>query len=175
MSEIGFMFFVTLLWGVVNAGAGITAGLRISAITGPRVRRQLLGAMVFAALLVANIVGLFLSFVFGYCENCSGKPMGEQQYLAGFIVSLPSALIWFLLLIANFDDEQNPELSVPPKNSALVNDADDAYVLTGILGECPNCNSHLPVDSRTCLSCKAVFGEGAAWKIAPLEQSRMDQ
>lgn len=175
MSEIGFMFFVTLLWGVVNAGAGITAGVRISAISGPKVRRLLLGTTVFAALLVGNVVGLFLSFAFGYCENCSGKPMGEQRYLAGFIVSLPSAFIWFLLLVANFDDEQNPELSVPPKISALVNDADDAYVLTGLLGECPNCNSHLPVDSRTCLSCKAVFGEGAAWKIAPLKQSRIDQ
>ena len=113
MSEIGFMFFVTLLWGVVNAGAGITAGLRILAISGPRGRRQLLGAMLFAALLVGNIVGLFLSFVFGYCESCSGRPMGEQQHLAGFIVSLPSAFIWFLLLVANFEDEQNPELSVP--------------------------------------------------------------
>lgn len=175
MSEIGFMFFVTLLWGVVNAGAGITAGVRISAISGPKVRRLLLGATVFAALLVGNVVGLFLSFAFGYCENCGGKPMGEQRYLAGFIVSLPSAFIWFLLLVANFDGEQNPELSVPPKNSALVNDTDDAYVPIGPMGECPNCNSHLPIDSRTCLGCKAVFGDGAAWKIAPIEQSRIDQ
>ena len=175
MSEIGFLFFVTLLWGVVNAGAAITAGVRISAVSGPKVRRVLLGAAVFAALIVGNVVGLFLSFAFGYCENCSGKPISAQRYLTGFMGSLPSAFIWFLLLVANFDGEQHPELSVPPKNNALVNDTDDAYVPTGPKGECPNCKSHLPVDSRSCLICRADFGEGAVWKIAPLEQSRIDQ
>ena len=167
MSEIGFMFFATLVWGIANAGAGITAGLRISAMRGPKSRRVFLGIVIFIALLIGNLVGGFLSFAFGYCENCSGRPIGTQNFLAGSIISLPSGLIWFILIFVSFNDEQDKVVQVSPENNRSSMNKVDVYIPAGPLGECPNCSSQLSVDSRTCLKCKAVFGEGAAWRIFP--------
>jgi hypothetical protein len=35
-------------------------------------------------------------------------------------------------------------------------------------GTCPNCRSVIPLDSKQCPHCTAVFGDGAAWRVEPL-------
>ena len=174
MSEIGSIFFVTLAWGLANAGAAIAAGLRIAKVPGPQYQRVLLGIVFFIVLLVGNIVGFFLSFAFGYCENCSGKPVSASRVLTGLIVALPSGVIWFLVVFVKFHDQQAGGAEVPPKNVKSKALEVDEYIPTGPLGVCPNCSSHLPVDSRSCLRCKAIFGDGAAWKISPLNLFRQN-
>lgn len=37
----------------------------------------------------------------------------------------------------------------------------------GPMGTCPNCSSVIPMSSIDCPRCKASFGEGSTWKIAP--------
>ena len=93
MGELGYIFLFVMVWGIANGGAVITAFVRISSVDGPRGRRALLGLLVFIALLLGNLGGLFFSALLGYCEHCSAKPVGGQQLLSGLIASVPGALI----------------------------------------------------------------------------------
>ena len=35
-------------------------------------------------------------------------------------------------------------------------------------GQCPSCDAVIPLDVQKCPKCKALFGQGSAWKIKPL-------
>ena len=35
-------------------------------------------------------------------------------------------------------------------------------------GQCPSCEAVIPLDVQECPKCKALFGQGSAWKIKPL-------
>nr|MBP8120217.1 hypothetical protein [Burkholderiales bacterium] len=129
----------------------------------------LLGIAVFIALLLGNMAGLFFSAVLGYCEHCSAKPVGGQQLLSGLIASVPGALIWLLLYAVRFTAA--PVAVEPPAPSATGGESAAAsHVMpSGPPGACPNCGSHIPTDSPACPACKALFGEGANWKVSPLQ------
>lgn len=167
MGELGYIFMFVMLWGIANGGAVITAFLRISSVTGLRGRRVTLGVLVFIALLLGNLAGLFLSFLFGYCEHCSGKPIDGRQVFSGVIVSVPGGLIWLLLCALRFQDDSVTAVS-PPAATVCASDPARNPIPSGPPGTCPNCGSQLPLDSPACPKCKAVFGEGAIWKISPL-------
>ena len=34
-------------------------------------------------------------------------------------------------------------------------------------GDCPNCDTSIPVDSEECPKCRALFGAGSAWHLEP--------
>jgi len=169
LGELGYIFLFVTVWGIANGGAVITAFVRISSVEGPRGRRVLLGIMVFIALLLGNLAGLFFSAVLGYCEHCSAKPVGGQQLLSGLIASMPGALIWLLLYAVRFTAD--PVAVEPPAPSATGGESAAAsHVMpSGPPGACPNCGSHIPTDSPACPVCKALFGDGANWKISPLQ------
>jgi hypothetical protein len=38
----------------------------------------------------------------------------------------------------------------------------------GPKGQCPNCESIIPLYSESCSKCKAAFGVGSAWKVIPV-------
>lgn len=168
MGELGYIFLFVMVWGIANGGAVITAFVRISSVDGPRGRRALLGLLVFIALLLGNLGGLFFSALLGYCEHCSAKPVGGQQLLSGLIASVPGALIWLLLYAIRFTAD--PVAVEPPAPSATRAELTVAsqVIPSGPPGACPNCGSHIPTDSPACPACKALFGDGAIWKIVPL-------
>lgn len=43
-----------------------------------------------------------------------------------------------------------------------------ANIENGPKGQCPNCDSIVPLHSESCPKCKAAFGIGSAWQIAPV-------
>jgi hypothetical protein len=42
-----------------------------------------------------------------------------------------------------------------------------ASVPAGPMGTCPNCSATIPISAKDCPKCKASFGEGSTWKVAP--------
>ena len=38
-------------------------------------------------------------------------------------------------------------------------------------GQCPNCNTLLPLTSEACPKCKAMFGPNSAWQLIPLKET----
>lgn len=51
---------------------------------------------------------------------------------------------------------------------ALLSEKDRAYELQP-KGTCPNCDSIIELSSSSCPKCRAIFGEGSAWQLIPLE------
>ncbi|WP_157119160.1 hypothetical protein [Azohydromonas lata] len=54
--------------------------------------------------------------------------------------------------------QQNPTQTI----SATV------FELPKDIGSCPSCHTTIPLSSQECPKCRAMFGEGATWKIIPL-------
>lgn len=56
-----------------------------------------------------------------------------------------------------------------PKISPAPVAEDPVVVKLGSMpGRCPNCYKLIPLDSESCVHCKAAFGPESAWKVRPL-------
>jgi hypothetical protein len=58
------------------------------------------------------------------------------------------------------------EVSVPPLADPKTLPAPP---IVGPKGRCPNCGATASLHAEECPSCKAMFGQGAAWKLVPLQ------
>lgn len=96
MSQTIFGIVIMILWGVLTIGAVARGFSRLASSRYTGIRLFLLCVACIAALILANIVGFFLSFALGYCENCAGKSVGFRDLVTAIALLAPSAIAIFL-------------------------------------------------------------------------------
>lgn len=115
----------------------------------------------FVGLLLAGVGVLAAGFVFmSLAIGSAGSPIGAGLFVLLFL-GLPAGCCIVLALLAL--------ASAPAK--ALPRDPQAYLEAIDLPGECPNCGAIIPVDSKECRHCTAVFGHGAAWKVLPLRKA----
>ena len=96
MSQTLLGIVTMILWGVLTIGAVARGFRRLASSHFTGIRLFLLCVAYIAALVLANIVGFFLSFALGYCENCAGKSVGFGDLITVIVLLAPSAIAIFL-------------------------------------------------------------------------------
>ena len=83
MSEYFALGFLTLVWGLATAAAvamSVHLGTRWATTVGGRI---FVISVLLGLIAIANLVGLFFSFAFGYCEHCRDSATTGSSLLAG--------------------------------------------------------------------------------------------
>ena len=171
MSEYFALGFLTLVWGLATAAAvamSVHLGTRWATTVGGRI---FVISVLLGLIAATNLVGLFFSFAFGYCEHCRESATTGSLLFAGVPLILPSLLISLCLFFSITQhgkesstlevNERPDELDVstlsPPSNAPI--------------GTCPNCGRQILMDAATCYFCHADFSPEAAWHPLPKWQN----
>jgi hypothetical protein len=123
------------------------------------------GFATFLSALVAFL--LALTFLRGGQQLPNGSEgMYPYRVLVGYYVWLGAIALAAIAGLVNGSAGSYEPSAVVEDTTDEANDLNSDQGL--VLGTCPNCAASIPLRSRECPRCKAIFGSGSTWRVKRL-------
>jgi len=102
----------------------------------------------------------------GLWAKCYGEAQGVESTARAAYMSIRVGEMKAAIYTEQLELDKKRRLEEEELRLAHLNETEKAFERLP-KGNCPNCDTVIPVTSTECLKCKAIFGPGSNWKVKP--------